>query len=68
MADGTSDYAEKVGDTQTIWTNYIKAKILNTLQNSKCSLCNQVQSEWNKLAQKKYKTQHGYVGKVVHCI
>ena len=57
----------------TIRTNYIKAKIDNTQQNSKCRLCgekdemiNYIVSECSKLAQKKYKTRHDWVGKTIH--
>ena len=56
-----------------IWTNQIKARIDKTQQNSKCRLCgdrdetiNHVISECSKLAQKEYKTRHGWVGKVIH--
>ena len=57
----------------TIRTNYVKAKIDKTLQNSKCRLCgdkdettNHVISECSKLSQKEYKTTHHWVGKVIH--
>ena len=50
-----------------------KAKIDNTEQNRKCRLCdardetvNHIMSECSKLSQKKYKTKHEWVGKVVH--
>ena len=56
-----------------IRTNYIKARIDKTQQNSKCRLCgdkdetiNHITSEYSKLAQKKYKTRHNWVGKVNH--
>ena len=49
----------------TIRTNYIKAKIDQTKQNSKCRLCGgrdetiyHIISEWGKLAQKEYQTRH----------
>ena len=48
-----------------IRTNYIKAKIDKTQQNSKCRLCgkrdetvNHVLCECSKLAQREYKTRH----------
>ena len=48
-----------------IRTNYIKVKINNAQQNSKCRLCddkdetiNPIVSEWSKLAQKEYKTRY----------
>ena len=44
-----------------------------TKQNSKCRLCGDrdetiilIRSEYNKLAQKEYKTRHDFVGKVLH--
>ena len=56
-----------------IRTNYIKARIDKTQQNSKCRLCgdrdetiNPIISECSKLAQKEYKTRHDWVGKVVY--
>ena len=55
----------------TIRINYIKAKIDNMQQNSKCRLCrerdeiiNHIISEWSQLAKKKYKTRHDWMGKV----
>ena len=57
-----------------IRTNYIKARINKTQQNSKCKLCgdrdetiNRIISECSKLAQKEYKTRYDWVGKVIHC-
>ena len=54
-------------------TNHIKARIDKTQQNSKCRLCsdreetiNHIISESSKFAQKKYKTRHAWVGKVVY--
>ena len=54
-------------------TNHIKAKIDKTQHNSKCRLCgdrdeiiNHIIIECSKLAQKEYKTRHGWVGKVIH--
>ena len=54
-------------------TNYIKARIDKTQQNSKCRLCgdrdetiNHIISECIKLAQRKYKARHDWVGKVMH--
>ena len=56
-----------------IRTNYIKAKIDRTQQNSKCRMCgerdetiNHIVSECSKLAQREYKTRHDWVGKVIH--
>ena len=56
-----------------IRTNYIKAKIDKTQQNSKCRMCgekaetvNHIISECSKLAQKECKTKHDWVGKVIH--
>ena len=53
--------------------NYIRAKINNTQQNCKCRLCgdrddtvNHIISECSKLAQKKYKSRHDWVGKVIY--
>ena len=53
--------------------NYIKEKIDQTQQNSKCRLygnkdeiINHNVSEWNKQAQKEYKTRHDWAGKVIH--
>ena len=55
-----------------IRTNYIKTRIDKTQQNSKCRLCddrdetiNHIISECSKLALKKYKTRHDWVGKVI---
>ena len=56
-----------------IRTNHIMARIDKTQQNSKCRLCsdrdetiNHIISECSKLAQKKYKAKHGWVGKVIN--
>ena len=53
-----------------IRTNYIKARIDKTQQNSKCGdrdeTINNIISECSKLAQREYKTSHDWVGKVVH--
>ena len=56
-----------------IRTNYIKAKIDRTQQNSKCRMCgerdetvNHIESESSKLAQNEFKTRHDWVGKVIH--
>ena len=53
--------------------NHIKARIDKTQQNSECRLfgdrdetINHMISECSKLAQKKYKTRHDWVGKVIH--
>ena len=54
-------------------TNYIKAKIDKTQQNSKCRMCgdrdetvNHIISEYSKLTQREYKAGHYSVGKVIH--
>ena len=54
-------------------TNHIKARKDKAQRNSKCRLCgdrdetiNHIISECSKLAQKKYKTRHNWVGKVIH--
>ena len=56
-----------------IRTNHMKAIIDKTQQNSKCKLCgdrdetiNHIISECSKLAQRKYKTRHDWVGKEIH--
>ena len=56
----------------TYKTNYVKAKIYYTQQNSKCRLCgdgdktiNHIISECSKLVPKKFKTRHEWVGKVI---
>ena len=54
-------------------SNYDKAKIDTTQENSKCRLCddrdetiNHIISECIKLAQKEYKTRHDWEDKVIH--
>ena len=53
-------------------TNYIKVKIDNTQQNSKCRLCGEKNemvkniSECSKLAQKEYKTKHDCMEKLIN--
>ena len=56
-----------------ISTNHVKARIDMTQQNSRWRLCddrdetiNHIMSECSNLAQKKYKTRHVRVGKVIH--
>ena len=56
-----------------IRTNHIKVRIDKTQQNSKCRLygdrdetINHIISECSKLAQKKYKARHEWVGKMIH--
>ena len=56
-----------------IRTNYIKAKIDHTQQNSKCRLCrekyktiNCIVSEWGKQVQKEFKIWHDWLGMVIH--
>ena len=56
----------------TVRTNHIKARMDKPRQNSKCSLCvdinetiNHIISECSKLAQKEYKTRHDWAGKVI---
>ena len=63
----------KAAQNNVIRTNYIKARIDKTQQNSKCRLCgdgnetiNHIISECSKLAQKEYKCKHDWVGKVIH--
>ena len=60
-------------ENSAIGTNYIKARIDKTPQNSKCRLCgdrgetiNHIISECSKLAQKEYKARHDWVGKVIN--
>ena len=55
----------------TIRINYIKAKINNTQQYSKCRLYGErdeshIVTQCSKLAQKKYRTRHDWVWKVIH--
>ena len=58
---------------KSIRTNYIRARIDKTQQNSKCALCDycdetinyRISECWN-LAQKEYKNRHDWVGKVIH--
>ena len=57
----------KAAQDNAIRTNYIKARIGKTQQNSKCRLCgerdetiNPIISECIKLAQKEYKTRHDW--------
>ena len=56
-----------------IRSNYIKAKIDNTLKNSESTSCsdrdetvNHIISKCSILAQKEFKTRHDWVGKVIH--
>ena len=56
-----------------IRTIYVKAKVDNSQQNSKCRLCcdrdetiNHTARECRKFAQKEYKTRHKWVRKVIH--
>ena len=57
-----------IAESNTIRTNYIKAKIDNSQKNSKCRLCGKRDetvnhiSECCKLAKKKYKNWHDWVG------
>ena len=57
----------------TMRTNYIKARMDKTQQNSKCRLCgekdktiNHIIYEYCKLAQNEYNTRHDWVGEVIH--
>ena len=66
-------HTRKLGRAQRKKTNYIKARIDKTQQNSKNRLygdrdetTNHIISERSKLTQKEYKTRHDGVGKVVH--
>ena len=54
--------------------SYIKGKINNTQQDSKCRLygdrdeaINHITNEYSKLIPKGYRTKHDRVGKVIHC-
>ena len=52
----------------TIKINYIKAKIDNTQQNSKCRLCgdrNETVNYIRNLARKGFKTKYDWVGKII---
>ena len=58
---------------QCIRTNYIKAWIDKTQENSLCRMCGQREEtvmhiicERTKLAQKEYKRRHDWVGRVIH--
>ena len=60
-------------ENNSLRMNYIKAKINNMQQNSKCRLygekyktINHIQSECSKLAQKEYKARHKLVVMVIH--
>ena len=57
----------------TLRTDYIKARIDKSQQNSRCRLCgdrdeiiNHIISEGSKLAQKEYNTRYTRVDKVIH--
>ena len=57
----------------TIWKNYVKAKIDKSQQHCKCRSCgdrdktiNHIISEYSNLAQEDYKARHNLVGKVIH--
>ena len=59
--------------SDSIRINHIKAKFDNMPQNSKCLLCrdedrmiNHIISECSKVMQKRLKTSHDCVGKVIH--
>ena len=54
-------------------TNYVKPKINNTQQDSKCRLCddkdemiNCINKQIQQTSSKKYKTRHDSMGKVIH--
>ena len=58
-----------VAQNNAIRTNYIKARIDKTQQNTKCRLrgdrdetITHIMSKCNKLAQKRYKTRHDWMG------
>ena len=62
-----------VAQNNAVRTNHIKAIIDKMQQNCKCRLCgdrdetiNHIISDCSKLALKKYKTRHHWVGKVIH--
>ena len=53
----------------TIRTNHIKGRIDKMQENSRCNrdeTINHMINEFSKLAQKEYKTRHGWIGKVIH--
>ena len=63
----------KASQDNPIRTNHTKARIDKTQQNSECTLCgdrdetiNHIISECSKLAQKKFKARHNWVGKVIN--
>ena len=63
----------RAAQNNAIRTNHIKTRIDKTQQNSKSRLCgdrnetiNHMISECSKLAQKEYKTRHGWMGKEIH--
>ena len=69
---GVNNNDDMAAQNQFIRTDYVKAKIDQTQQNSKCRLCGDrdetikcIISECRKLAQKEYKTRHDWVGKVI---
>ena len=67
-----TEYLLIAAQYNAVRTNHIKARIDKTQQNSKFRLCgdrdetiNHIISEFSKLAQKKYKTRHEWIGKVI---
>ena len=65
--------AKRAAQSNAIRTNYIKARIDKTQQNSECGLCNDrddminhMISERSKLAQKGYKTRHVLLDEMIH--
>ena len=63
----------RAAQNNTIRTNYVKAKIDKTQQNSKFKLCGDIDetpdhiiSEYSKLVHKEYRIRHDWVGKVIY--
>ena len=70
---GETEYFLIATQNKAIRINYIKARIVKTQQNGRCSLCgdkvetiNNIINQCRKLAQKEYKTRHDWMGKVIH--
>ena len=67
------EYLLRAAQDSTLRSNHIKERIDKTQQNSKCRLCGDrdetiyhIIRECSKLAQRKYKARHDWVGKVIH--
>ena len=68
-----TEFLRRAAQNKFMRTNYIKAKIERTQQNSKCRLCvdrdetiNHKISEYSKLTQRGYKSRLDWVEKVIH--